>query len=95
MLNKIFSRAIRRWLGNNNVRKVKLLRLLKKYYMGHNYGGRPDVIMALLFRRRKVGGDKTGVSNDPLGQIHILASSAHCFLLKFALFRKKWGRTDR
>ena len=30
--------------------------------------------------------------NDPLGQSHSLASSEHCFHLKFLL--KKWARTD-
>ena len=29
---------------------------------------------------------KTRVINDPLGQIHSLASSKHCFRLKFVLF---------
>ena len=39
---------------------------------------------------------KTGVINDPLGQTHILASSEHCFRLKFVLFCKVGtdGRTD-
>ena len=39
---------------------------------------------------------KTGVINDPLGQTHILASSEHCFRLKFVLFLKVGtdGRTD-
>ena len=30
--------------------------------------------------------NKTEVSNDPLGQTHSLASSEHCFRLKFVLF---------
>ena len=29
---------------------------------------------------------KTGNINDPLGQTHSLASSEHCFRLKFVLF---------
>ena len=36
-------------------------------------------------------------TNDPLGQTHSLASSEHCFHLKFVLFLldfEKWGRTD-
>ena len=39
--------------------------------------------------------NKTGVINYPLGQTHSLASSEHCFRLKFVLFHfEKWGRTD-
>ena len=40
--------------------------------------------------------NKTGVINDPLGQTNNLASSEHCFRLKFVLFWKVGtdGRTD-
>ena len=31
---------------------------------------------------------KTGVINDPLGQTHSLASSEHCFRLKFVLLAR-------
>ena len=37
----------------------------------------------LLVKKEK---NKTGVINDPLGQTHSLASSEHCFHLKFVLF---------
>ena len=36
----------------------------------------------------KLTNHKTGVINDPLGQTHSLASSEHCFRLKFVLFSK-------
>ena len=36
--------------------------------------------------------NKTGVTNDPLGQTHSLSGSEHCFHLKFVFL--KWGWTD-
>ena len=41
-------------------------------------------------KKRKI---KTGVINDPLGQTHSLASSEHCFLLKYLLNIRTDGRT--
>ena len=37
-------------------------------------------------RAYKKSSYKTDVINDPLGQTHSLASSEHCFRLKFVLF---------
>ena len=40
---------------------------------------------------------KTGVFNDPLGHTHSLASSEHCFHMKFVfvlLEWEKWEQTD-
>ena len=46
----------------------------------------------------KANKHKTGVINDPLSQTHGLASSEHCFRLKFVLFcqilKNVDGRTD-
>ena len=39
----------------------------------------------------KANSNKTGVSNDPLGQNHSHASNGHCFVL---LYSEKWKRTD-
>ena len=46
--------------------------------------------------KRKNTGNKTGVINDPLGQTHSLASSEHCFRLKFVSLWKvgTGGRTN-
>ena len=37
--------------------------------------------------------NKTGVINDPLGQIHSHPSSEHCFLLFCFSKFEKWGHT--
>ena len=46
------------------------------------------ILLKLFCALSKIHAYKTGVINDPLGQIHSLASRESCFRLKFVLFWK-------